>query len=46
MQILENQNLEFPMGFTSRLIQKPTAVRLFRESKKGVRYVINKRVLF
>lgn len=46
MQILDNRNWEFPMGFTSRLIRKPTAarVRLFRESWKGQRSVINKRV--
>jgi len=46
MQILDNRNWEFPMGFTSRLIRKPTAggVRLFRESWKGQRSAINKRV--
>lgn len=46
MQILDNRNWEFPMGFTSRLIRKPTAgrVRLFGESWKGHRSAINKRV--
>jgi len=46
MQILDNRNWEFPMGFTSRLIRKLTAggVRLFRESWKGQRSAINKRV--